>query len=183
MELFGFTPVELRPEEFVYDLEHSKIAEYIMYERKGYPYYCYFKRDINGDISEAYPVMIKNMKESIEVFMNKKPYEGGFDLKHYAYFSFDGENTPTEIYIDSKDHLRKYVGSELDLVYDFFKVKDAKKYLSKEEQEKHLDWLKSLNVDMIGLSRRNGELYKFSTIKRNPKVTKVFTKAGLNFIL
>lgn len=168
MDFYGFKPAEFSTIEYSYNADHVKVAEYKMCERDGYPYPCYFKFDLEGNILEVYPFYINSIKESLAIFKGEQPYKSGFNPKKAAYFSYEEGHTITDLYVELKGVTYKYQGKEVATSYFFFTLDEVDKYLSEEEKVLHYGWLASLDASSFILARKpDNSIYRFVSVKEN----------------
>lgn len=159
--IYGFEEVPNGPIEYAYNLDHEKIAEFKLYKRDDYPFYVYFKFNLNGDITEVYPLYLDNAEDSIKYFTGEKTYTGIFDLNKYAYLSWDMKNEPTEIYLPQPSgKLVKYNGENLETRYIQVEPDELDGIIS----EDHIKFFKSLKADYVIVAWKNDKLHRFSAI-------------------
>lgn len=171
MEFYNFSVYPNTVIELIFSLEDEYLGYYLQFHREGYPWNSYFKfTPDSSKILEYYPYHILNLQTSMDIFFGKKSFSeeeyGKLFLYEYKYYSFDGKNTPTQIYdgMDGPFIYRYDLNNNLEATYVNVNRSEYPEMI-KQIKDLPLLWkkrIKKYNPDYVILAMdKNKKLRKF----------------------
>ena len=142
MEFYGF---KLSPDtcvEQVYSLDKELQSYCLKFRRLNYPFEIFIKFSPDfSEIFEYYPYYFKDFKTSIDLFTGTEKYniEKFGDPSEYCFnfISYDGINSPSQIYDCNNDGIKRYDNDKLDRYYLLIYNKDISESSKVPDELRH----------------------------------------------